>query len=139
MIKDDIVYSKDIIKVVADREGLTEKQVENVLKFIIYRLTELTKDEDVTNISIPHLGNLYLKLGKVQDAIDGIEKFNPEGPKKENLLKNLYKLKDRVLRNTQSDKYWVTLHKTRSKISSTFFNGSDKLKDIEEKQNTKWI
>lgn len=60
---------KDIIKIVAEKHGVTIKQAEYVYKFLCRRLNELSTDERFQAIKLPYIGILYRNRKRLKDYL----------------------------------------------------------------------
>lgn len=133
MIEKEVLFTKDILKQVADETGFDIKTVEYVYKYIMQYLHHMIQYTAAVCFFIPHLGKLYIKTYYVYEVLKK-KKLRPElreafQAKKE----SLYEQYGKIINDKEFFSIWR--HNEKSKLSRKFYNDGLTIQQIEKKQN----
>ena len=131
----EIAFTRDIARSVAEELGMSVEAVESHIDFTVHWIKKLSKDPKNLNIYIPHVGSMYLNIGRVKNDYNHFSKLDTE----EMITSWLNQLEKHRIRleefQNQFPEGGYNRHKKRTKITSNWFNKGMSLKELEEWQN----
>lgn len=143
-IKEGIATTTTVIAAVASNLNIPEDRVRNVYYSLMAYIKYLVDFTDATNISIPHVGKLHLKLNSIPLLRKKLNlSKNNKVVIKENmeLREKMLDEKERILYEhiaefRKSGKYILrNRHAQRDKLKNRYFTEGRSLKFIQKKQN----
>ena len=137
MIKQkEIAFSEDIARIVSEKTGYSKDAVMSHIGFLTHWIKELTKDPTILNIRLPHLGYLYLNIGRVQIEVDHFSKVPQESMSKAWMeMLNRNKVRLETFGKEFDGQTGYNRHKKRTKIVNPYFCKGMDFKQLEEWQN----
>lgn len=130
----DVAYKKDIIKITAERLGLPEDKVEDVVNFSFEYLKFLTEQEDTATVELPGLGFLHLQFREYFKTYSRQVSSKKAFPNKQ--FPNLNKMKRKIdLLNEEGIMEGVNYHKKYPRLKNTRLNMKMSLEELENHQN----
>jgi hypothetical protein len=131
----EIAFTRDIARSVGEELGMTTEAVESHIDFMVHWIKEKSKTPTTLNIQIPHIGNMYLNMGRVKNDYDHFSKLNPD----EMVTSWATQLeRHRIRLETFKEQFpdgGYNRHKKRTKITSNWFNKKMSFRELEEWQN----
>ena len=132
----DIAFTKDIAELVAKDLGISKESAMYHIKFMVDRIKGLTKNPEILNIQIPHIGYFYLNWKRIETDYNHFKKL----PKEEMNTSWNRQLKLNEKRLETFKKYFPECngyirHRKRFKLTSPYFNKGKSIQDLEEWQN----
>lgn len=125
----EVLYRKDVLKEVAKRLDMTDKEVEYNYKALVHVMKEMMADPEVATIIIPKIGKLSFKAAVVEHMQARYkEKDITPSARVSKLFEKLENLKRDP--NMRRKSYF-----RRSKINQYFYTKGLSKKEMEESQN----
>lgn len=131
----EIAFTRDIARDVAEELGMTTEAIEHHIDFMVHWIKHLSKNPKNLNIQMPHIGNIYLNVGKVLHDYNHFSKLDTsEMP--ESWLIQLERNRIRIDEfNKQFPNTGYNRHRKRFKITSSWFSKGMNFRELEEWQN----
>ena len=132
----DIAFTKDIAELVANDLGVSKDVAMSHIKFMVQYIKNLTKNPEILNIYLPHIGSLYLNWKKVEydyNYFNTLPKETMNYSWSRQLELNKKRLDSFNNEFPKVDKY--IRHKKRFKLTSPHFTKGKTIQELEEWQN----
>lgn len=133
---DEIAFTGDIARAVAEELGISKEMAMDHIDFLVHWIKYISRDPHNLNIQIPHIGYMYINVGKVQKAVDHFSTV-PEEDMSTSWINQLEKQRVRLQEFNKQfpDLEGYNRHKKRTKIMNNWFNKGMSLQELEEWQN----
>lgn len=137
-VKGDIVYSKTIVKNVAEKMGIDEKKVQHVFNFLFPFIRKLSRQPEVFSISLFGIGRVYMSTNRWKNVLLNREKYDRVSSRQRanhNRLKTKIVRCERIFKEAGEGRTLYTVHKKRSSIANWFYTDKKTLLELETIQN----
>lgn len=130
----DVAYKADIVKLTAERLGLSEEKVKDVVEFSFKYLRLMMDEVDTAAIELPHLGRLHLQFREYYKTYQRHEIAKQTFPEKN--FPDLPKMRKKVeALNNANIMNGVNHHKKYPRFKNTRLNMKLSVEELENKQN----
>lgn len=130
----DVAYKEDIVKIVANRLGLSEEKVKDIAEFSFKYLRVLMDQEDTATIELPQLGRLHLQFREFYQTYNRQEVSKKTFPHKK--FPKLNKIRKKVERLNQDEIRLSIYHVRKPRFKNTRLNMKMSVEELENKQNS---
>ena len=133
---EEIAFTRDIATAVSEELGIPRETVMHHIDFMVDWIKEISKDPKNLSVYLPHIGYMYLNVGKVQKDFDHFNSL----PKEDMITSWLNQLERNGTRLEEFNKQFpdskkYNRHKKKTKIMNGWFTKGMTLKELEEWQN----
>lgn len=130
----DVAYKTDIVRLTAERLGVSEEKVKDIAEFTFKYLTILMDQVDTASVELPHLGRLHLQWKEYYRTYNRHEVAKKAFPNKK--FPSLPKMRKKVKFMTESHiMNGNNYHKRQPRFKNTRLTAKMSVEELENKQN----